>query len=457
MTNTNATSNGRKRAQPQTDNETPTPTPAKKRKLNDAPANSPSGLAGIASAIGSVFGYASKFPIKTAPNGLSATSAVPVASPRPAIKLAALKGTIWDNTEKPRLTASPFKGSPVKGTPRKGTPAKGRATPGSKKRMSASAKLNDDVGLGDSPSKRSLMIRVNGYETGDAYDTDELSAEPNATPSKTLPGKRLWAASPAPKSILTPSKNRNATPKSVKFDKRLDAEVFFDDLPKSASAKRVATFRKPPQAKVIDEIVCGICSKPHSKPPNQIILCDNCDYAVHQECYGITDIPDGDWLCKSCSQDDAVSVPKLNLAPVATIERAVDVPDIPNLDAHLRAHQRVLLDRCAGRRRIEIFGLTDVHEKARQLVEQTVVAGEGNSMLLIGARGSGKTTLLENIIDDLSRKHGRDFHVVRLSGFIHTDDKLALKEIWRQLGKEMEVEDDLVNRVRKPILSSIQC
>jgi origin recognition complex subunit 4 len=36
---------------------------------------------------------------------------------------------------------------------------------------------------------------------------------------------------------------------------------------------------------------------------------------------------------------------------------------------------------------------------------------------------------------------------VRLNGFIHTDDKLALKEIWRQLGKEMQVEDDLVTRV----------
>uniref|UniRef100_A0A8H7NNX9 Origin recognition complex subunit 4 n=1 Tax=Bionectria ochroleuca TaxID=29856 RepID=A0A8H7NNX9_BIOOC len=67
-------------------------------------------------------------------------------------------------------------------------------------------------------------------------------------------------------------------------------------------------------------------------------------------------------------------------------------------------------------------------------------------MLLIGARGSGKTTLLENIIADLSKDHGRDFHVVRLNGFIHTDDKLALREIWRQLGKEMQVEDDIANR-----------
>jgi origin recognition complex subunit 4 len=39
------------------------------------------------------------------------------------------------------------------------------------------------------------------------------------------------------------------------------------------------------------------------------------------------------------------------------------------------------------------------------------------------------------------------FHVVRLNGFIHTDDKLALREMWRQLGKEMEVEDDNIRKV----------
>jgi origin recognition complex subunit 4 len=42
--------------------------------------------------------------------------------------------------------------------------------------------------------------------------------------------------------------------------------------------------------------------------------------------------------------------------------------------------------------------------------------------------------------------------VVRLNGFIHTDDKLALKEIWRQLGKEMQIEDELMNRVNTSLL-----
>ena len=49
-------------------------------------------------------------------------------------------------------------------------------------------------------------------------------------------------------------------------------------------------------------------------------------------------------------------------------------------------------------------------------------------------------------MSDVSKHHKDQFHVVRLNGFIHTDDKLALREIWRQLGKEMEVEDDLVGK-----------
>lgn len=55
---------------------------------------------------------------------------------------------------------------------------------------------------------------------------------------------------------------------------------------------------------------------------------------------------------------------------------------------------------------------------------------------------------MEEIISNLRAEHQEEFHVVRLNGFIHTDDKLALKEIWRQLGKEMNLEDDLINKVR---------
>ncbi|KAI9774680.1 MAG: hypothetical protein M1840_002929 [Geoglossum simile] len=117
----------------------------------------------------------------------------------------------------------------------------------------------------------------------------------------------------------------------------------------------------------------------------------------------------------------------------------------------------IVLEKLTGKRDVRLVGLDDERGKVRQLLEQTVVSGEGNSMLLIGARGSGKSTLVERIISEISSEHKEDFHTVRLNGFIHTDDKLALREIWRQLGIEMEVEDDLMGKTSNyaDILSSL--
>ncbi|KAK1759429.1 origin recognition complex subunit 4 [Echria macrotheca] len=191
-----------------------------------------------------------------------------------------------------------------------------------------------------------------------------------------------------------------------------------------------------------DDEVCIICSKPDSELGNEILFCDNCDKGYHQKCCEVTTIPKGDWFCRDCSQEGAGAVFVEAKAASETDER----PDIPNFDQHLAAMQRVLLDRCSGRRRIKLRGQDEAREKAHTLVEQTIVAGEGNSMLVIGPRGCGKTTLVESIVSDMSGQHKGEFHVVRLNGFIHTDDKLALREIWRQLGKEMEVEDELINK-----------
>ena len=101
-----------------------------------------------------------------------------------------------------------------------------------------------------------------------------------------------------------------------------------------------------------------------------------------------------------------------------------------------------ILSGLTGKRRLPLVSLSSPYQKVHQLVSQTVLGGEGNSMLIIGSRGTAKTTLIETAISDLSASHQDDFHVVRLNGFFHTDDKLALREIWRQLGREMDVEND---------------
>ncbi|PGG99339.1 origin recognition complex subunit 4 [Blastomyces parvus] len=101
-----------------------------------------------------------------------------------------------------------------------------------------------------------------------------------------------------------------------------------------------------------------------------------------------------------------------------------------------------ILKKLTGKHPIPLRCLDSQYQTVHQLVEQTVVAGEGNSLLLLGSRGCGKTALVETVIASLAEDHRDDFHVVRLSGFIHTDDRIALREIWRQLGREMNTEDE---------------
>lgn len=216
-----------------------------------------------------------------------------------------------------------------------------------------------------------------------------------------------------------------------------------------------------------DEISCAVCQGLDSEKPNEIILCENCDYAVHQSCGNIPKKPRGEWLCETCVSDvdhDLLDR-EIDLGPISN-----EVPSIEGFETHLKTMQRVLLNRLTGEKRLRIQGHEDDMHKVHQLVEQTVLAGEGNSMLLIGARGSGKTTvrfipkkkknpkknvnvklihaqLVESVISDLGKDHRQKFHVVRLNGFVHTDDRLALREIWRQLGREMEIEDDSNGKV----------
>ncbi|KAJ5175993.1 uncharacterized protein N7482_001870 [Penicillium canariense] len=113
-----------------------------------------------------------------------------------------------------------------------------------------------------------------------------------------------------------------------------------------------------------------------------------------------------------------------------------------DLQDEVRTLTTVLLEKLSGKRRIPLKGLESEYININHWIEQTVTVGEGNSMLLLGSRGSGKTAVVETILSSLAKEHGNDFHVVRLNGFLHTDDRLALREMWRQLGRETHTEDD---------------
>ena len=48
------------------------------------------------------------------------------------------------------------------------------------------------------------------------------------------------------------------------------------------------------------DAVCQVCADGEVTPDNQILFCEACNVAVHQMCYGIAVVPEGDYYCMAC-------------------------------------------------------------------------------------------------------------------------------------------------------------
>lgn len=81
---------------------------------------------------------------------------------------------------------------------------------------------------------------------------------------------------------------------------------------------------------------------------------------------------------------------------------------------------------------------------------ERAVQGESNSLLLLGAPGSSKSAIVTTALNRLKEtyKDPGSYYTIRLDGQVQMDDKIALREIARQLAMEMNVEMEKVRTHR---------
>lgn len=83
------------------------------------------------------------------------------------------------------------------------------------------------------------------------------------------------------------------------------------------------------------EDICAVCGLSECEDDNILIICSvtsiqTCDLAVHTKCYGVTMVPEGDWVCGMCTVYGNSGTKELNCVLCPVVGGALKVTNVRN-------------------------------------------------------------------------------------------------------------------------------
>lgn len=231
--------------------------------------------------------------------------------------------------------------------------------------------------------------------------------------------------SPVLKGILTPSrkqKQKGAPRKSVVFNDQEDREIGeqlgFRDI-------STPTVKKLPKK-----------STPYPKKTKEAVVVEN---TGQQDAVNADGLHENDVLDPMLIDEHDIEIP----IPVIAVGTPFLKVNLTEGDSNVSTPRYNVLSRLTS---ASLPAQPPSHLQAQyaqlhSLLSSTVASSESNSLLLLGPRGSGKSLLVNIALRELTARHPNDFHIVRLNGFLQTDDRIALREIWRQLGHSRDLDE----------------
>jgi len=91
----------------------------------------------------------------------------------------------------------------------------------------------------------------------------------------------------------------------------------------------------------------------------------------------------------------------------------------------LEEAQKLFRERLTGRvppRQLR-HDMNGAYQNLHSMMQRTLEYGESNSALIVGAKGCGKSTLVNKVVDDLTSTSNAKSMIVRLCGYLQTDDR----------------------------------